>query len=82
MQPKIPVESPAVRPWGWCSGSWLGSEAPRGVGGKEEKRADVFKAWGEMVPCVLSSLLGLVYVCWPDPADPKAQVNWSQHSLV
>lgn len=66
-----------------CSGSWLGSEAPCSVKGKEEERADGFKTRDEMVPCLLLSLLlGLVHVCWPDPADPEAWMNWSQSSLL
>lgn len=66
-----------MRRWGLCSGSWLGSKAPCGVEGKEEEWAGGLKTWDEKITCLLmvSLLLGLVYVCWPDPADPKAQIN-------
>lgn len=41
----------------WCQGQ------------KRKSRLMAFKTWDELVPCLLllSLLLGLVHVCWPDP---------------
>lgn len=52
--------------------------------GQRGGAGDGFKTRDEMVPCLLllSLLLGLVHVCWPDPADPEGQMNWSQCFLL